>query len=174
VYDPKTSETITAILQQVINQGTGAGIRSRFGVKSNLAGKTGTAQHYSDAWFVAYTPNMVIGTWVGASTPDVHFNSSNGSGSALAMPIAANIIKNIEKNSTLRSRYLASFAFSDSVYTFLQCEPYHQIGIKGFFNRLFGKKESNDRDTTGKRSKKYDEDRGIRAFFKKLFGKKPE
>ncbi|HEX3009737.1 MAG TPA: transglycosylase domain-containing protein [Bacteroidales bacterium] len=80
VFEASTSEIMTAILQQVINQGTGAGIRSRFGIQSQLAGKTGTAQNYSDSWFIAYTPNMVIGTWVGASRPDVHFFSSRGSG----------------------------------------------------------------------------------------------
>lgn len=173
VFDAKTSNTVTAILQQVINRGTGAAIRSRFGIHTDLAGKTGTAQHYSDAWFLAYTPNIVIGTWVGASTPDIHFNSSNGSGSSLAMPIAASIIKDIGNNSALRNRYLTPFAFSDSVYSFLQCDPYHQIGIKGFFNHLFGKKENTVIDSTGKH-KERDEDRGIRAFFRKLFGKKPE
>lgn len=172
VFDSKTTETITAILQQVVSQGTGASIRSRFGIRSNLAGKTGTAQHYSNAWFVAYTPNLVIGTWVGASTPDVHFNSGNGSGSALAMPVAGYILKNIENNVSLRNKYLTSFAMSDSVYAFLQCDPYHEIGAKGFFSRLFGRKaKTNDNDTTGQAKEK---EKGIRAFFKKLFGRKSD
>jgi penicillin-binding protein 1A len=170
VFDAKTSETITAILQQVINQGTGAGMRSRYGIHANFAGKTGTAQHYSDAWFIGYTPSMVIGTWVGASTPDIHFNSGNGSGASLAMPITAGIIKNIEDNSKLRNKFLTPFAFSDSVYSFLQCDPYHQIGVKGFFNRLLSRKARTDNDTIKYGKEKEEE----RSFFKRLFGRKKE
>ena len=80
IFTLETSQIMTAMLQQVIEQGTGSGIRSRFGIKTDLAGKTGTAQNYSDAWFIAYTPEMVFSTWVGARTPDVHFYSENGAG----------------------------------------------------------------------------------------------
>lgn len=170
VFDSATSTTITAILEQVINQGTGAGIRSRFGVKSQLAGKTGTAQNYSDAWFIAYTPNIVIGTWVGASKPDIHFYSGNGSGSALAMPIAASVLKNIESNSALKGKYLTSFGFSDDTYSFLQCEPYHEKGVDGFFNRLFDKKDKTEIDTSTKKvNKEEDKKLDIRSIIKRLF-----
>jgi penicillin-binding protein 1A len=173
VFETETTEEITAILQQVINQGTGTRIRTRYAITSDLAGKTGTAQNYSNAWFVAYTPSMVIGTWVGASTPDIHFFSSNGSGSSLALPIAGNIIKNIEGNPGLRSKYLTSFNLSEEVYSFLQCPPYREVGIKGFFNRLFGK---DDDDTTSSYEervrKKEKKEKEKKSFFKRLFGGK--
>jgi penicillin-binding protein 1A len=169
VFDIKTTDTLTVILQQVINQGTGAGIR-KYGVQSQLAGKTGTAQNYTDAWFIAYTPNMVIGTWVGASTPDIHFYSGNGTGSSLAMPISASILKNIENNAALKSRYLTPFALSSDVYSFLQCNPYHQVGIKGFFNRLFNRRDNPENDTiTNEPDNKENEEKGLKSFFKKLF-----
>ena len=110
-------------------------MRSQYGIQSQIAGKTGTAQNYSDAWFVAYTPELVIGTWVGARTPDVHFFSAKGSGSSLALPIAAQVIDWIENDAELSRRYLTPFGFSDDVYTFLSCEPYHQKGFRGFFDR---------------------------------------
>jgi penicillin-binding protein 1A len=171
VFEAETSKTITAILQQVISQGTGAGIRSRFGVQSELAGKTGTAQNYSDSWFIAYTPNMVIGTWVGAHTPDVHFFSSNGSGSALAMPIAGSILKNMENNSGLKKKYFAPFAFPEETYAFLQCDPFHQVGVKGFFNRLFSndEEEKTDKDTTRVKTRKKEEKEDIRSIIRRLF-----
>jgi len=175
VLDVKTSETLTAILQQVINQGTGAGIRGRYGIRSELAGKTGTAQNYSDAWFIAYTPNLVIGTWVGASTHDIHFYSSNGSGSSLAMPIVANILKNIENNPGLKKMYLTRFAFSEDVYSFLQCNPYHRVGIKGFFNRLFGRKDKVANDTAiHKPGKEENKKHGLKSFFRRIFKGKPD
>jgi penicillin-binding protein 1A len=85
-FSNETTELTTAILQQVIEQGTATGMRKWYGVRSELAGKTGTAQNYSDAWFIAYTPDLVIGTWVGARMPEVHFSGSEGSGSASPCP----------------------------------------------------------------------------------------
>jgi penicillin-binding protein 1A len=128
---------ITAILENVINNGTGSSIRNQYGVRADLAGKTGTAQNYSDAWFIAYTPDLVIGTWVGANTPDVHFFSGQGSGSSLALPIVGNVLRGIENNSKLRKQFLTPFAIPYPIYDDMQCEPYRQTGIKGFFRRLF-------------------------------------
>ena len=139
VFNESTAETITSILQRAINQGTGTRIRNQYGVRADLAGKTGTAQNYTNAWFIAYTPNMVVGTWVGASTPEVHFYSGTGSGSSLALPIVGNVLRGIENNSGLRRQFLTPFSTSDSVYSVLNCEPYRQTGIKGFFNRLFSR-----------------------------------
>lgn len=168
IFSKETSQSITAILQQVINQGTGKAIRNRYGIQAELAGKTGTAQNYSDAWFIAYTPDIVLGTWVGARTPDIHFNSGHGSGSSLALPILAKVIKEIEKNPVLRKRYLSPFNISTDTYSFLQCEPYKQSGINGFFNRLFNGKDKKDKNTSDSIEEKK-EDRGIKSFFKKIF-----
>ncbi|WP_299524401.1 transglycosylase domain-containing protein [uncultured Lutibacter sp.] len=164
VFSIETSQMITAILQQAIYQGTGTKIRSQYGIKADLAGKTGTAQNYSDAWFVAYTPDLVLGTWVGASKPDVHFYSGKGSGSSLALPIVAQVIKGIEKDDALRKKYLTSFAFPDADYSFMECEPYRETGIEGFFNRLFNNKAKTDADKDKKEKKLVK-----KSFFDKLF-----
>jgi len=137
VFEEATTEMITAILQKVIDQGTGTRIRNQYGIKADLAGKTGTAQDYTNAWFVAYTPNLVVGTWVGATSPEIHFYSGNGSGSSLALPIVGNVLRAIENNAGWREQFLIPFAISDSVYGELNCDPYKETGIKGFFNRLF-------------------------------------
>lgn len=143
VFSTETAELITAILQRAINQGTGTKIRTQFGMHADLAGKTGTAQDYTNAWFIAYTPNLVIGTWVGASSPDVHFYSQNGSGSSLALPIAGQLLSAMEKDAVLRKKYLTDFNFPNSAYSALECQPYREKGVKGFFKRLFGKKKKN-------------------------------
>jgi len=160
VFNTETCEMITAI-----NQGTGTRIRSTYGIHSALAGKTGTAENYSNAWFISYTPDLVLGTWVGARTPDIHFFSSNGSGSALALPIIANLLKGIENDGELRSKYLTPFMLPDDVYSFLQCEPYKQVGIKGFFNRLFGNNTKSDAEAKDKEKK----EKGIKSFFRNIF-----
>ena len=140
VFNEETTEMITAILQKAINEGTGTRIRNQYAIRADLAGKTGTAQDYSNAWFIAYTPNLVVGTWVGASSPDIHFYSGNGSGSSLALPIVGNVLRAIENNARWRNKYLTHFTISESVSNDLNCNPYKETGIKGFFNRLFHRK----------------------------------
>jgi len=141
VFNKETTEMITAILQRAINQGTGTRIRNQFAIRADLAGKTGTAENYTNAWFVAYTPNLVVGTWVGASSPEVHFYSGNGSGSSLALPIVGNVLRAIENNARWRKQFLTPFIISDSISNGLNCDPYKETGIKGFINRLFQRKK---------------------------------
>ncbi len=61
VITPGTAETITAILTQVINRGTGKQARGIAGA----AGKTGTSDNNRDAWFIGYTRNLTTGVWLG-------------------------------------------------------------------------------------------------------------
>ncbi|MCU0304198.1 MAG: PBP1A family penicillin-binding protein [Thermoanaerobaculales bacterium] len=50
------------VLRGVIERGTGVSARS---LEANLAGKTGTTDDYSDAWFVGFSPRITVGVWVG-------------------------------------------------------------------------------------------------------------
>jgi penicillin-binding protein 1A len=170
IFSQKTAQILTAILQEAINQGTGARIRSTYGIHSALAGKTGTAQNYSDAWFIAYTPDIVLGTWVGARTSDIHFFSSNGSGTALALPIVANVLRGMETDAGLQRKFLTSFGIPDDIYSFLQCDPYRQVGIGGFFNRLFSPDAK--KDTDPREIEKEKESKGGNSFFRKIFKRK--
>ncbi len=61
VLDPRVAFLVTNILEDVVNRGTGAGVRSR-GFRAPAAGKTGTSH---DGWFVGYTTNLVCAVWVG-------------------------------------------------------------------------------------------------------------
>jgi len=82
--------TMTKMLQNVINYGTGSRLRSGFGIQGDFAGKTGTTQNQSDGWFICYNPQLVTGAWVGAPSPAVRFRSMQlGQGSAMALPIVA-------------------------------------------------------------------------------------
>ncbi len=62
VLSPGTAYQITNLLQGVIKQGTGSLAR---GVVGESAGKTGTSDRNSDAWFIGYTPGLVAGVWLG-------------------------------------------------------------------------------------------------------------
>jgi membrane peptidoglycan carboxypeptidase len=50
------------LLQGVVNEGTGKAARI---ANIPVAGKTGTTQEYRDAWFIGFTPDIVVGVWVG-------------------------------------------------------------------------------------------------------------
>ncbi len=56
------AETLTSILQRVVTSGTG--VRAALADRP-VAGKTGTTDNYGDAWFVGYTPQLVVAVWVG-------------------------------------------------------------------------------------------------------------
>ncbi|WP_456431804.1 penicillin-binding protein 1A [Thermosulfuriphilus sp.] len=62
VLSPETSFMLTYLLEEVVKDGTGR-CASRLPIP--IAAKTGTTDYYRDAWFVGYTPSLVIGVWVG-------------------------------------------------------------------------------------------------------------
>lgn len=168
VFSEYNCQVMTAMLQQVIERGTGVSVRERYGIEAELAAKTGTAQNYSNAWFLAYTPSMLIGTWVGARTPGVHFYSAYGSGSSLALPVVARLVKAMENDHELVNKYLVPFELPDEAYASIDCDPFWQKGIRGFFNRLFGIK-------TGEKDLEEDTEEieeEVKSFFERLFGKK--
>jgi len=101
-----------------------------------LAGKTGTSQDYSDAWFAAYTPKLVMVTRVGASLPSIRFNSgANGAGSTLALPLIAKTLKYVQP------MYKTDFApLPEELGDALDCEDYTEdSGLEKFFEGLFKK-----------------------------------
>jgi len=64
VVTPQTAFLMTALLEGVIDRGTGRPARA-LGLTGAAAGKTGTTDDTRDAWFVGYTPRVVAGVWVG-------------------------------------------------------------------------------------------------------------
>lgn len=103
---PQTAALITHMMQEGVREGTGTRLVSQYELKQSWAGKTGTAQDFSDAWFVAFNGDLVAGAWVGAYHPQVHFNTgANGSGSALALPLVASMLRAIERDSALALSY---------------------------------------------------------------------
>lgn len=175
---PRIADQLTAILEKAINEGTGTQIRKRFGIRSDLAGKTGTAQNYSNAWFMAYTPNLIIGTWVGATSPEMHFQSGLGSGSALALPISGEILSHIEKHNDLKEKYLTGFQIDSQTLGMLDCKPYYEKGLSGLINRLTGKHIDEDgaspKISEQGQAKEEKEKSGFRRFFEKIFKGKKE
>src|SRR5205085_8248573 len=55
--------TLVNVMRGVVDEGTGAAIRSRYGITADVAGKTGTTQENSDGWFILMHPELVAGAW---------------------------------------------------------------------------------------------------------------
>ena len=98
VLRPETATLATYLLSGVVQSGTGAKLRSKYGLTGPLAGKTGTTQDQSDGWFVGFTPKLVVSTWVGAEYPAVHFRTlGRGSATATALPIWGNFMRKVQR-----------------------------------------------------------------------------
>ena len=66
IIDPHTAYQMTSILEGVIQRGTATSLKS---LDRPLAGKTGTTNEEKDAWFIGYSPDLVLGVFVGYDTP---------------------------------------------------------------------------------------------------------
>lgn len=62
VMAPENAYLITSMLESAVERGTGKSVRT---LGRPVAGKTGTSNDFQDAWFVGYTPEMLVGVWVG-------------------------------------------------------------------------------------------------------------
>jgi penicillin-binding protein 1A len=99
VYSEKTGEIMVEMLKRVVFQGIAAPIRYDFQLFGDIGGKTGTSQSQADGWFVGFTSNLVIGAWVGAENPSVHFKTMElGQASHTALPINGEFLRMLNKD----------------------------------------------------------------------------
>ena len=97
-FQPRMNEVISEesahkmlfMLKSVVDGGTAGRLRFKYGLKGEIAGKTGTTNNNSDAWFMGLTPTLVNACWVGGDDRDIHFDTMvMGQGAAMALPIYA-------------------------------------------------------------------------------------
>ncbi len=110
---PETREVISEgvayimadMMEGVVNEGTATSIRNYF--NRPAAGKTGTTQDYTDAWFVGFTPQLVAGCWLGFDDPRIKFGGSYGQGGRAAAPIWGRFMKYVydDPQTTMELKY---------------------------------------------------------------------
>ena len=111
VFSAEAYYKMLPILRDVVDYGTGARIRNRYGIKAPMGGKTGTTNDNSDGWFMSFTPGLIGGTWVGGEERTIHFDrTSEGQGASMALPIWAMFIKRVLDDPTL------PYSSSDTFY----------------------------------------------------------
>jgi penicillin-binding protein 1A len=115
--------------------------------KSQVAGKTGTTDDYRDGWFVGFTPELVISTWVGGEKEFVRFsNISDGQGGVMAMPMFVNLLKRIETDTELEYNVNATFEVPEKEIIELDCSKYDAIIQQDEKNREKNNAESDEFD----------------------------
>lgn len=106
---------ILSMLLSVVDAGTGNRIRrAPYNITAQTGGKTGTTNSNSDGWFMAFTPNLVAGTWVGGEERYIHFNRmAMGQGASMALPIYGLFMSKVYGDKSLPYTQESRFTFPD-------------------------------------------------------------
>ncbi len=93
-----------------------------------MGGKTGTTQGNADGWFMAITPHLVSGTWVGGIYPAIRFrDTSLGQGATMALPIWAGFYQQLNANKAFNYYTKPSFkSMPQSWANELDCDPFKE------------------------------------------------
>ncbi|WP_225321240.1 penicillin-binding protein 1A [Rhizosphaericola mali] len=110
-----TAYNMQTMMQGVMKYGTGRRMWS-YDVDGEIAGKTGTTNDNSDAWFIGYTPQLLCGAWVGCDDRFIRFdNTADGGGSSLALPIWGKFYNKVEHDKRLGIDDRATFVRPDAL-----------------------------------------------------------
>jgi penicillin-binding protein 1A len=86
--------TLRNAMRGVVDRGTGVAIRSRYGMRADVAGKTGTTQDNTDGWFILMHPRVVAGAWVGFNDGRITLRSDYwGQGAHSALPMVGEVLQ---------------------------------------------------------------------------------
>jgi membrane carboxypeptidase/penicillin-binding protein len=98
VISEESAYILTHLLKGVVERGTARALRGVF--PCEVAAKTGTSDTYADAWFIGYTPDLVVGVWVGNDSQRISLGPGC-SGAVVALPIWKEFLLNAFKKNIL-------------------------------------------------------------------------
>ena len=103
VFSERVSYQMVHLMRGAIDGGTAARLRGAdFRLRGQMAGKTGTTNDNADGWFMSFTPNLVVGAWVGGELPSIQFaNLALGQGGRMALPMHGAFYRRIFDNPDL-------------------------------------------------------------------------
>ena len=122
VFNEDVSYQMVNILKGVVERGTGKKLKK---LKLELAGKTGTTNENLDAWFIGFTPELLVGVYVGFDEPSTLGKKETGSKAAL--PVFADIMKELKPNNFI--------PFFKSTETVKFAKIHAKTGLKSFGNK---------------------------------------
>ncbi|WP_200843907.1 transglycosylase domain-containing protein [Pantoea sp. 18069] len=90
--DGQLSYTLVDMLRGVIDKGTARAIRQQYGIRADVAGKTGTTQGNADGWFILMHPELVVGAWAGFNDGRISLRNDHwGQGARSALPMVGDL-----------------------------------------------------------------------------------
>ena len=103
VISDLTSYHVINMMKGVVDAGTAVNLKLSYDITGEIAGKTGTTNDNTDAWFMGYTPQILAGAWVGCDDQFIHLSSSSydGQGARAAMPIWAYFYEKVSHDHTI-------------------------------------------------------------------------
>lgn len=114
VLDSATTYLLTTALETVVDKGTAKSIRKFY--KGPAAGKTGTTQNYTDAWFVGYTPTLSTAIWVGFDNPLKKLSKGFQYGGTVCAPIWGRMMASISKKfANINSGFIQPSSVADTL-----------------------------------------------------------
>ena len=97
------------MLRGAVDQGTGQAVRTQFGVRADVAGKTGTTQENTDGWFILMHPRLVAGAWVGFNDSRITMRSDYwGQGAHNALLLVGDFFQHDSRRAIYRRAPLTS------------------------------------------------------------------
>ncbi len=159
VIEPALSYVMTSILESTVLDGTAKGLKA-MGWDGPAAGKTGTTNSGKDAWFIGYTPAILVGVWVG----DDEAKAAQLSGAKNALPIWADFMKRAFPTGSKENFEMPSGVVS------IRIDP-----ASGLLARSGCPDQKEEMFVTGTEPKAYCglHAGGLRGWLLKLFQKKP-
>jgi penicillin-binding protein 1A len=139
VVNEQVAYVMTKMLENVVNNGTAKRLRFKYKITAEMGGKTGTTQNNTDGWFMAITPQLCAGTWVGGEDRVIRFHSMQfGQGASMALPIWAYFIQKVYDDKSLGISPDAKFAPPQGAMTIeTDCGKYNN-GTGGENQLIFG------------------------------------
>jgi penicillin-binding protein 1A len=133
VLSPQTVENLVNMLRGAVDQGTGQAVRTAFGIRADVAGKTGTTQKNTDGWFILMHRRLVAGSWIGFNDPRITMRSNYwGEGRHNALLLVGDFFQQTLNQRLIDSR--AEFPFERPHDSFW--EPYLDAA-KEWFGGIF-------------------------------------
>lgn len=105
----QAAQTLLDVLRGVVDQGTAVGLKPRFGLTGDLAGKTGTTQDNTDGWFILMHPQLVAGAWMGFNDNRVTMRSEYwGQGAHNALLVVGDFFQQATKDKLVDAKAVFS------------------------------------------------------------------
>ncbi len=169
-WDESAALLTREMLRAAVDSGTAGRLRGQYGLRGDVAGKTGTTQNNADTWFIGFTPGLVTGVWTGIENPAFAqiYGAPMGS-SASAVPLWGEYHNSIQRNAATRKYASGNFTpLSDSLALMLNCTMFlEELPSDSWWESIFGSPQEREHRRRDRRDR--DRPSRFRRFLESIF-----